>query len=262
MRYVLHSMRMLLRSATQYRASFVMQTLSQVIMTGGDLMAVLVLMDRFTALGQWTADEILFFFGVMQVPFALCEFLNRGLGTFSGMIVRGGFDTLLLRPKSLLLQVICSQLDPRRIGSVVIGAAALAVSSAHMSLRWTWGSALLLLSAVLGTLLMLTGLFILEAVINIFSVRAVEAVNILTYGGRAACQYPVDIYPKPLRVLFTYIAPIALCLHLPVSVILGKPLMNVPAWVACLGPLVGVAFFLMMTQVWRLGVRHYRSTGT
>lgn len=114
MRYVLHSMRMLLRSATQYRASFVMQTLSQVIMTGGDLMAVLVLMDRFTALGQWTADEILFFFGVMQVPFALCEFLNRGLGTFSGMIVRGGFDTLLLRPKSLLLQVICSQLDPRR----------------------------------------------------------------------------------------------------------------------------------------------------
>lgn len=262
MRYVLHSMRMLLKSATQYRASFAMQTLSQVVMTAGDLMAVLVLMDRFTALGQWTADEVLFFFGVMQVPFALCEFINRGLGTFSGMIVGGGFDTLLLRPRSLLLQVTCSQLDPRRIGSVVVGAAALAVSGAHLRLCWTLPRALLLLAAIGGTLMMMTGLFILEAVINIFSVRAVEAVNILTYGGRAACQYPVDIYPKPLRVLFTYIAPIALCLHLPVSVILGKPMMNVPTWAACLGPLVGAAFFLIMTRVWALGVRHYRSTGS
>ena len=43
LRYMGHAMGLLLRSAMQYRASFLMQTLSQAVMTGGDLLAVAVL---------------------------------------------------------------------------------------------------------------------------------------------------------------------------------------------------------------------------
>ena len=88
-------------------------------------------------------------------------------------------------------------------------------------------------------------------------------VNVLTYGGRQACQYPVDIYPRPLRLLFTWVAPFALCMHLPLSVILDKPLMAVPAWQVYAAPLAGFAFFAVMALVWRrAGVTHYRSTGS
>ena len=65
LRYMGHAMGLLLRSAMQYRASFLMQTLSQAVMTGGDLLAVAVLLGRFTRLGPWSGPEILFFFGVM-----------------------------------------------------------------------------------------------------------------------------------------------------------------------------------------------------
>lgn len=51
LRYMGHAMGLLLRSAMQYRASFLMQTLSQAVMTGGDLLAVEVLLGRFTRLG-------------------------------------------------------------------------------------------------------------------------------------------------------------------------------------------------------------------
>ena len=44
LRYMGHAMGLLLRSAMQYRASFLMQTLSQAVMTGGDLLAVAVLL--------------------------------------------------------------------------------------------------------------------------------------------------------------------------------------------------------------------------
>ena len=37
MRYVLHSVQLLLKSAAQYRASFLMQTLAQLVMTGGEV---------------------------------------------------------------------------------------------------------------------------------------------------------------------------------------------------------------------------------
>ena len=102
----------------------------------------------------------------------------------------------------------------------------------------------------------------IEAIFSIFSVKSVELVNAITYGGRSACQYPIDIYARPLRVLFTVVAPFALVLHVPVAYILDKPLYGWPEWTAFACPLAGVAAFLVMYAVFRRAMRHYRSTGS
>ena len=96
----------------------------------------------------------------------------------------------------------------------------------------------------------------------IHAVKSVEVVNALTYGGRSACQYPIDIYPRPLRIIFTAVAPFALVLHAPAAYILGKPLYGWPAWAAYLCPLTGAAFFLLMYGLFRKAMTFYRSTGS
>ena len=124
MRYIFHAVRMNLRAAAQYRASFLMQSVAQLVMTGCDLIALLVLIDRFRHMGRWEGTEVMFFFGAMQIAFALTECFGRGLTTFSGVIRKGSFDTLLLRPRPLLLQLSLNACDPRRVGTVAVGAAA------------------------------------------------------------------------------------------------------------------------------------------
>lgn len=262
MLYLLRSMRMNWRSAAQYRASFIMQNLAQLVMGAGELMAVLVLMDRFHGVGRWSAAEIMFFWGVMQLTFAVVECFARGISTFAYYVGSGDFDTMLLRPRGLLLQAACHRLDPRRLGLMLVGAAAMLMAGAQLNIRWTMEKALLLASAMTGTFFLLTGLFLIEATVSFFSIKSIEMVNVLTYGGRTACEYPMDVYPRPLRLLFTWVAPFALCMHLPVSYMLGKPLMDVPMALVWLAPLTGVAFFLLMARVWYLGAKHYRSTGT
>ena len=256
-------MRMLIKSAAQYRTSFIMQTLAQFVMAAGEFLAVVVLMARFTTLGQWTAEEIMLFWGVMQLTFAFCEFLGRGISNFSYYVGSGEFDTMLLRPKPLLVQMICARSDPRRAGVIVVGLAAIVAASLRLHLVWTVQKAVLLLLACTGTFFLLMGLFLIEATFSFFSVRSIEMVNVLTYGGRSACEYPVDVYPKPLRLLFTFVAPFALCMHLPVSHLLGKPLFDLPMWCVYLAPMAGPVFFVLMACVWRFfGAQHYRSTGT
>ena len=263
MRYVYDALRMNLRSAAQYGKSFLMQCLAQLVMTAGDLWAVLLLLERFGNMGHWEAGQILFFFGVMQITFAFTEIINRGLGRFSDVMIRnGGFDTVLLRPRSPLKQVILSQADPRRVGSMLVGIAAVVIASTNLSLRWTFGKILLLLWSMAGTICLLMGLFLIEAVVCFFSVQSIEVVNILTYGGRQACQYPIDLYPGPIRILFTCVVPIALCLHVPVSLVLGRPMFAVPDWLVWVFPCAGLAFFALIAFLWRFGVRHYRSTGS
>jgi len=262
MKYMIHAVKMLFKSAMQYRASLLMQVIAQFVMTGGELLAVTVLLSRFQVVGHWGAGEIMFFFGVMQATFALTELFGRGITSFAWFVQRGDFDALILRPRPLLLQVLASQLDPRRLGGVAVGVIAVMVAAARLDIRWTLVKALLLGEVVLGSMLLLLGLFMIEATVSFFSVKSIEMVNVLTYGGRTACQYPVDVYPGVLRFMFTYLAPFAMCMHWPVSWVLGEAMVDLPAWGYFLTPLAGAAFFVLMVRVWYVGVKHYRSTGT
>ena len=89
-----------------------------------------------------------------------------------------------------------------------------------------------------------------------------ELVNALTYGGRSACQYPIDIYPRPLKILFSVVAPFALTMHVPASYILGKPLYGWPVWTAFVTPLSGALVLAVMIMLFYRGMRFYRSTGS
>ena len=259
----LRSMGMLLKSQMQYPASFLMQTLAQLVMEGGEMLAVILIVDRFDHLGQWMPGDLYFFFGMMSVTFYLTEFLGRGVtGNFPSLVRSGQLDTLLLRPRGVLTQVLCSAIDPRRITCIAVGVAALIIGSRASCVQWTALKALAMAESILlGTLLVL-GLFMIEAVFCIHSVKSVELVNALTYGGRSACQYPIDIFPRPLRVLFTVAAPFALTLHVPAAYILGKPLYGWPVWTAFVTPLAGAALFLVMYLVFQKAMRFYRSTGS
>ena len=240
MRYVMRAMGMNLRRAAQYRSSFILQCLAQVVMTAGDLWAILLLLERFGAVGHWTLYEVLFFFGVMHCAFAVTEMINRGFGHFSMLIRMGTLDTMLTRPRSPMLQVILSEMDPRRIGTVVVGLTALTVATNGLGLVWHAADVLLILWAAAGTVFLMMGLFMLEA-----------------------CQYPIDVYPEWIRTLFMVVVPVALCLQFPVCHVLGKPLGGVtPGRWVWLTPLSGPAFFGVMALLWRWGLRHYRSTGS
>ena len=69
----LHSMAILIKSQMQYPVSFLLQTIAQLIMEGGEFLAVLLIVDRFDILGRWMPGDLYFFFGMMSVSFYLTE---------------------------------------------------------------------------------------------------------------------------------------------------------------------------------------------
>jgi len=263
LRLYAHSMRMQMKSQLQYPVSFLLQTLAQLIMEGGEMLAVILIVNRFDRLNQWTAGDLYFFFGMMSVTFYLTEIFGRGMtGNFPYMVRTGQLDTLLLRPRGVLTQVMCSAADPRRISCIAVGTVSLVIGCRLSAVQWTAPKVLAFAEAILLGGILLLGLFMIEGILCIHSVRSVELVNALTYGGRSACQYPIDIFPRPLRVVFTVIAPFALTLHVPAAYILGKPIYGWPVWTAFVCPLAGAALFGIVYVFFRRAMRWYRSTGS
>ena len=148
------SMGMLLKSQLQYPASFFMQTLAQLVMEGGEMLAVILIVDRFGQLGHWMPGDLFFFFGMMSVTFYMTEIFGRGVtGNFPSLVRTGQLDTLLLRPRGVLTQVLCSAIDPRRITCIAVGVTALIIGSNMSQVQWTVLKALALAESLVVFLL-------------------------------------------------------------------------------------------------------------
>ena len=76
-------------------------------------------------------------------------------------------------------------------------------------------------------------------------------------------QFPLTIYNPGLRGFFTYVIPLGCICYFPVIVLLGRadPLGS-PPWFQAAAPLAGILFLLAAAAAWRVGLRHYTSTGS
>ena len=73
----------------------------------------------------------------------------------------------------------------------------------------------------------------------------------------------MHIYQEWLVSLFTFIIPMAFINYYPALYLLDKPdPFGLPPFMPFLSPIVAVISLWLSLAFWRLGVRHYQSTGT
>ncbi|HZZ35449.1 MAG TPA: ABC-2 family transporter protein, partial [Caulobacteraceae bacterium] len=175
----------------------------------------------------------------------------------------GGFDRVLLRPRSAAFQLLGYELRLTRVGRLIQGAFVFGLGAALSHLQWTPGTAALLIWAVIGGAALFCGLFILQATLAFWTVESLEAMNILTYGGVATAEYPLSVYSPWLRSFLIYIVPIGCVAYFPIVAVLGRhdPL-GFPDWFLPLSPAFGLVFLAASLWVWSFGVRRYTSTGS
>jgi len=252
-----------IRSQMQYRASFLMQTLGHLVVTGIEFLGMWALFARFGTLRGWSLPEVAVFYGLVNVAFALADAGGRGFDLCAGLIRTGDFDRVLLRPRSAALQVAGQELTLRRVGRLAQGLGVLVWGASAAGVTWTPARLLLAAFAVAGAAALFLGIFVLQATLAFWTIESLEIVNTMTYGGVQTAQYPLAIYRPWLRRFFTYVVPLACVTYLPVHAVLGREdALGSPHWAQCAAPMVGIAFLLAALQVWKLGIRHYTSTGS
>ncbi len=263
LRLYLHYIALSYRAQMQYRASFIMQSVGQFLISGIEFLGIWALFDRFGALPGWSLPEVAVLYGMANVAWAICDACARGFDAFGGMVKSGDFDRVLLRPRSTVLQLAGRELTLRRIGRLGQGFAVLIWGAWAAGVAWSPARVGLLVAAILGGVCFFYGLIVLQATMCFWTTETVEIVNAFSYGGVYAAQYPLSVYRTWFRRFFTFVIPLAFVNYLPAYAILGHGGPSAPpAVVPWLSPLVGVLFLAAALQVWKMGVRHYRSTGS
>ena len=252
-----------LRSQMQYRVSFLLDTLALFGATFLDFFSIALLFSRFEGLRDWTLWEVGFLYSLINLAFAFAVMVGRGFDAFNRDIVRGEFDKVLFRPLSPFFQVLGSQFQLRRLGRIAQALIIFGIAHAHLGISWTPSKAAFLVLSVLGGACFFLGLMVLGATFCFWTVQSIEILNVFTHGGVEAGNYPMSIYTGWFRRFFTYIVPLAFVSYFPSLHLMGKPdPLGLSPLFQFIAPLVGPIFLGLSLIFWRIGVKHYQSTGT
>jgi len=251
-----------IRSQMQYRTSFAIQSLVMFGVVVSDLVPVWILARFFGSLDGWSFAELALLYGMVETSWASVETVLRGFENFSTYLVQGDLDRILLRPRSVILQVATRDFDARKLsriaqGLVVLGIACVVLELGPRSLAWV-------ALGVAGGMLTFAGIVMAGAAIQFWTIgQAQELQNILTYGGAAALTYPVSIYATWFRRVLTYAVPLAFVNYFPALAALGRTQSEGwPEYVPYLSPFVCALVLALGLAAFTRGLRRYESTGS
>jgi ABC-2 type transport system permease protein len=251
------------RSLMSYRASFVVEMITNIGGTALDVIAVLVIFRTTRTVAGFTLPEAVLMVSLSSCAFNLADFVVGNIDRLKAYVRTGMMDAVLVRPLGALAQLVLMDLPLRKALRLVLAFGVLAVALRVNTIDWTPSRVALLILVPVAGGLFFGSIFVLSAALAFWWVDSGEIGNAFTYGGRDFTAYPVPVYAGWFRGIFAYGLGFGFVAYQPALALLGRadPL-GLPVWAGFLSPLVALVAAGVAAAVWRSGIRHYRSTGS
>lgn len=252
------------RSQRSHRASFRVDLLASLLIGLVELAEVAVLYLQVDDIGGLDLTAVLLVFAIADTSFSLADMVVGHCDAIPTYVRAGTLDVFYLRPQPLLLQLMTSDLQLRRIARAAVGVAVLVAALALNDLTWDAATAGLLVLALVSGFFTFAAMFVWAAGVQFFLIDGAETTNAFVYGGRYAATQPATVWGRPLLVVFGFAFPMAFTAFLPVVTLLDLDLagqIGLPDWIGWTAPLAAAWAWALAALSWRLGTRHYQGGG-
>jgi len=251
------------RSQASYRTSFVIDLAGNIGATLFDVVTVFVLFGVTRALGGFELREAMVIVGLSACSFATADLMFGSVSRIQQYVRTGLLDAVLVRPLGALPQLLMMELPLRKVSRSLFGLAVLVTALVAADVDWTPARAVLVVVAPLAGVAFFAAIFVAGATVAFWWIDSGEISSSFTYGGKDFTRYPVTVYSGWFRSLFAYGLGFAFVAYYPALALLGRadPL-GLPTWVGWVAPGVAGIAVAGAAVAWRVGIRHYRSTGS
>lgn len=253
--------RMWIRASLAYPASFTMFVIGSFLATGLDFVGLFIIFTRVDALGGFGLREVALLYGVSGLGIGFADLAIGNVERLGQLVRTGQLDVMMTRPVPLLVQVCADRFALRRLARIV--QTGLAFAWGCGAVAWDPPRVLVAVVAVASAATIFFCLFVLFSSFQFWWGDASEFANAFTYGGNTLTQYPLTVFPRELVVSLTFVLPIAFVNWYPCLLLLGRSdPFGLPSWLQLASPIAAAILLAVTLAFWRLGVRHYTSTGS
>ena len=258
MKIYFKSLAMHLKGELEYRVNFILSFLSQILVFFTYYFVILALFTKFDHIKGFSLYEVLLCFSVIQFGFSFNEVFARGIDRFDNLIIEGGFDRLLLRPRNIILQVLCSDSDFVKSSRLIQAIIVLVISVVHLNIEWNVSKVLVLLLMLFSSCCIFFSIFLAAASYCFFTVQGLEVRNVFTDGGKHMAQYPIGVFSKGFVYFFTFIIPYAFVNYYPLLYFLDKS----HSIFYLFSPILVILYIIPSVIVFYWGMKRYTSVGS
>ncbi len=238
------------------RLGVVLFTFGKVIRFLFFLIFLFLLTSKTKSIAGYTTWEIILFFVTFNFIDMIAQFLWRDVYRFRSYIVSGNFDLLLSKPISPLLRSLFGGSDILDLITLIPLVGFLFYVVQQIGNVTIFNSVLYFL-LVINALIIALSLHIFVLALGVISTEvdnAIWMIREITQLGRI----PVNIYPKPVSLVFTYVLPVAAMITFPSQALIG-----ILSWQGVVVSFLFSSILLFLSlRSWNFALREYASASS
>lgn len=252
------NMKLQLKKEIEYKASFIINFISQIFIYFTYYFVIIALFDKFNNIKGFSLYEVLLCFAIINFGYSVNETFFRSIDTFETLIIDGTLDRLLVRPVNILYQVMYNEINYVKIARIIQSLIILVIALINLDITLTFQKILLLILMLISSIIIFFSIFVLMASYCFITIQSLEVKNLFTDGGKNIAQYPISIFNKSLIFIFTFIIPYAFVNYYPLLYFLDKS-NNIFYYFS---PLLVFIFLIPCLLAFKLGLKKYSSSGS
>ena len=249
-----------LMSKLVYKVNAIIGILAFLFMEATSLITLYILVSSVPSIDGYDIYQIGMLFGITNLAVGLDHLFTDRLWSVAYFEVKQGkLDHMFLRPVPVLFQVIASEIQLEALGELIVAVAMISFCGSKVQISGGVGPILLVLLGVICAALIITSFKIMVASLAFKFKRSGPLLQFI-YNFSGFTKYPMNIYPKAIRIILTFVIPLGLCLFYPFDN-LFRPIES-PHFVALMMVGFTTIFGAICLFVWSKLVKMYESTGT
>lgn len=248
-----------IKSLMEYRIDFVLGLIGFIFVQVAGVIFLQLVFNCIPNLDGWSFYEILFIYGLAQIPRGIDHIFTDYLWIFSWKtIVKGEFDRYLLRPINPLFQVISESFQPDGFGELIVGTVLVVMSYIKLNLSFGVEEIISLVLIILFATLIYTAIKLATTSIA-FWVKFAQSYLFMVYQLSTFARYPIGIYPAAIKFILTFLVPFAFTGYYPGAYLLGKGSVWSGVVATCF---IGLIAITIAYRIWLKGIKVYESAGS
>ena len=236
-----------------YRADTLINILLNLMWLGWELLSLSIIFNNTSTLGGWGFPELVALLGVFRlVNTLMIALVWPNTEKFNQSIRDGSMDYTILQPVNSMFLTTFSRITVWRAWDLMLAIVLIGVGINMSGDSVTLFQILTFVLLAISGVIVIYSLWIVLIALTFWFTKFDNNVTImqaLLDSGR----YPVTVYPVWLRIIVTYIIPIAVATTIPLQALRGDLTLSRILLFVC----VGLASFLVATQVWKAGLKRY-----
>ena len=251
MKVILECFKFSIKKSTQYRANLISWVLADISLYSSVFVGYYLLSLNIGKFGDYTKYEILLYISCsFLVNNIYAVFFAEGLGNFSGNVIDGRLDFVIIKPISMIKFYIFKFIN---IPALVSTPLLIFLNIYCMRLCNGKISIIYVFSILLGSFTMGMMFFILFS-LTLFGIRSEELSSILLQL-ISVSEKPDTVFPRSIRSFFIYIVPVFLFSAIPARIALGK--INIIE--ACCVFIIPTIYYFILNILLKFGMKKYQS---